>query len=478
MVCKKCGHEMSNGTRFCTNCGCLMETTSEANVNNSEKKKSKKKLIPIIVVTVVAIISAVVIAVLAKQGLPISQFKKALEANDGTQVVELYMNTESEKQRQKYDDLIGQYLNGVIDELSSMEIDTEKLAIKGSGEDYLVEFCAENWGNMIYDIEQDSDGVIFSILSESNSSLYDKFYTLAQSKLAYCDGLLCIAKNVPDLAINYLSKVIESDGCYDNAVEKISECIDLYVKLSIDEADKVLESGDIGGALDILESVKTVIAEEGIPTTEIEQKIKTVMEAYAEKYFKKAEEAFGEKNLDMALGNMEVAMELSPDNATYKQKYDTYQLYKPFALYDEDNCYNKSVDYYSLHFNVNDISNNNREMNNSLTWSRTYSSYSGSAEATYDLDGKYDTLSGTIYVSKEYRDAIDITWFKVYGDEKLLYESDNFSGGKLPKDFSINVSDVHKLTILFSTDDGGDGSCGTYGISNFIAQKKFPSDEK
>lgn len=72
-------------------------------------------------------------------------------------------------------------------------------------------------------------------------------------------------------------------------------------------------------------------------STEIQQKIDETLVTYADSYAQKAEASFKERDVNGAIGNIEVAMQLQPDNADYKTKYDTYQQYLPFYLYDEDN---------------------------------------------------------------------------------------------------------------------------------------------
>lgn len=74
------------------------------------------------------------------------------------------------------------------------------------------------------------------------------------------------------------------------------------------------------------------------------------------------------------------------------------------------------------------------------------SSYVGSAE--YYLGGEYAVLSGTFYVPYESREQDEISTFRIYGDDKLLYDGPSLTGKDKPVAFEVNVEGVEFLEIL------------------------------
>lgn len=89
--------------------------------------------------------------------------------------------------------------------------------------------------------------------------------------------------------------------------------------------------------------------------------------------------------------------------------------------------------------NTDDVFNN--------CW-RTWS-YGDKEFSTYLLGYKYSEFNGTIYLSKGGKDTNG--WYSrylIYGDDKLLYTSEDITSGSMTSDFSVNVSNVNVLKIV------------------------------
>lgn len=94
-----------------------------------------------------------------------------------------------------------------------------------------------------------------------------------------------------------------------------------------------------------------------------------------------------------------------------------------------------------------------------------------SPQIEYYLGEEYDTLTGTLYVPYESRktgnfeDYHEVSYIRIYGDEKLLYTGPSLSGKDKPVDFSVNVSGVEFLTIYMG---------GWFSESGRGLPKKYP----
>lgn len=66
----------------------------------------------------------------------------------------------------------------------------------------------------------------------------------------------------------------------------------------------------------------------------------------------------------------------------------------------------------------------------------------------YILDRKYSTFSGSVILIKLFQHFAFYSGFVyIYGDDELLFASDEVTMGFLPQDFLINVSNIYKLRI-------------------------------
>lgn len=68
---------------------------------------------------------------------------------------------------------------------------------------------------------------------------------------------------------------------------------------------------------------------------------------------------------------------------------------------------------------------------------------------TYLLGYKYSKFNGTVYLTNGYKSWDHFGRYLVYGDNKLLYTSDDMTAGSMPCDFSVNVSNVNVLKIVY-----------------------------
>ena len=160
----------------------------------------------------------------------------------------------------------------------------------------------------------------------------------------------------------------------------------------------------------------------------------------------------------------------------YKTKYDTYQQYLPFYLYDEDNVLAvEDIDANWIHFDTHSISNDNKEMLHVIALGHNSYETTNIYNIQYNLGGKYDTVTGTIFIADTYKSTIQTSYFEAYGDGKLLYTSPKMEKGMLPQDIWFHVTDIQNLEIKFYTRTDSTLWSSEIGVSNLTAQKDFPA---
>lgn len=497
-ICNHCGCANDIRAQFCSMCGAPLNSASSQTQRSqpvqssqpnpifkthSVKTNGTKRPFPKKLVAIAAVVAVIAVAIIVATSSTSNQFKQAFKNHDYSQVQSLYYNSLDRGDYDKvnsYYKILNEEFSKSYDRLNEYSFDEEQIKEKGS--ELLYDYLTEEFGR---DFEDFYDFIDY-IFPDDYLPEWERFLDLAESKEHYLCGVRKLGNNSFDDAtydsdsVNSLTGAIydfdsvdENDSLYDDAKQKISDCIASYVELATKEADKTLEEGDIGGALDILSSIKKYLENNGIASEDIENKIKETTDMYSKKYYDKAEEVFKNKNLEAALGNLEAAMELSPENAEYKKRYDTYKSYKPFALYDEENIMNVINNGTYINYNQDTRSNNNIEMNHSVIWT-VNNAVDSSIDLTYDLDGKYDVVKGTAFLDDHDKTSLGNGWFEIYGDGKMLYESQKITGDTLPKDFLVNVKDVQVLKITLYATYAGYYKSGYFGINNLIAQKNFP----
>lgn len=531
MFCKNCGAIVHENSKFCLKCGCQISNTifdsseessdndsksieddfnnnqnsesdnfensdesfvndvdfdltddeSKYDLNSSVSSKSlsqtnsRNKTKFVIVVTSVSLIILLFISIFTNLNSAERQMEKALSTKNAYEVNTLYKEAYGNSRKlQKYDEVISHFLDEVINDLNSKVYSNEDLVQNG----YTVvnRDLESDWGDLIY--SADGSDTIEQSLSSNNQVKWEELQNIICSRCYYCTGVAYRdANNSPQDAIDCFKRVVPSDKYYSTINDEISLCVDMYIDQTLAEAQDMMNKGDINGALSKVEIINEYLESNGLSSPETEAKVTDIKSKYAEQYAMKAEECFKNKDAKGAIGHIEVSMELQPDNADYKAKYDTYQQYLPYYFYDENNVLMKEKDkgfYGNIHFDKAMISNDNQEMSHCLEWyNNNYRDNSYSYDYTYYLAGKYDTVTGTMFVSEINKSYKGYGKIEVYGDGKLIYTSKTFSAGVLPEDISFNVTGVQKLCISFYA-VADERASNYFGISNLTAQKDFP----
>ena len=504
MTCKNCGSEIKSGAQFCTNCGAPVEQPPAPPIVSEENEKisapdlsagipveparaaasaaasavknesAKKKIITIVAVVVIAVIAVVALIVALSGPGATNALQNAIDSKDAGLVNSVYAAARGDSSTlEKYDQVIADTIESMQSDLNAHDFDTAALSDAGNA---VTDYASSQWGTLMYN----PDGETLSAsVSSANEPAWEGLTALYDSKTNYCNGLYAYKTSGDyEAAISSFTGVTEADSEFDNTETLIGECADAYIDATLTAVEEKIAEGDLNGGLQLLNAAEAYLDDCGLSSGETAQqltaKIEETLVSYADTYAQKAEACFNDKDVDGAIGNMEVAMELQPDDADYKTKYDTYQQYLPFYLYDEENYLNVTrteILTGSIQFDKTTKSNENQEMSHTICWDTRIINDNAYFTTTYNLSGKYDTVKGTMFFPRNRIDESEYidSYFIVYGDGKKIYESPKMSKDSLAEEISFSVSGIQKLEIEFR---------GTYGgcVSDLTAQKAFPTE--
>ena len=413
---------------------------------------------------------ALLFSLSACSGSAVKKIKDALDSENGEQVNEVYrMSKDNASALKKYDKEIASFINNAIENVNAQNFDADA---EKSGAYAIKDYLINEYGTLLPQ-EGGTNGIASSV-SDENSQKWSELVNLIQSKAAYCSGLYSYKTEKDyEYAIKAFSEVMKDDSSFENAQTLSAECADLYIKATMEKVEEYIQNNDINAGIGLMKKATEYLNSNNMESGELKTKTDKLLESYAKTYADKAEKAFAEHDVDVAMQNMEIALSFQPDNSDYKSKYDNYELYIPFDMSEPSNTLSVAGgDYSYCDFYNERVANNNDTMTNCIVWHDSPSANENdSVDVTWNLEGKYDTVSGTIFLPQDYKNTYGNGYFKAYGDGALIYTSPKMVRDLLPQEISFNVSGVQKLKIEFYAE----GDYERFAISNLCAQKDFPS---
>lgn len=450
MICKNCQHEIKEGARFCTYCGASADTLSQINttketpsqtssplmmqqtdrkeqvVSTQMHNKTLQKVAIVAVLVVVFIIVFAVISMLKMVGST-SDMKKALKANDAKQVYMLYSSPENLAKRDKYNNLIGDKIDDMSEDLNAHSFDS---AAQSQGSESVYDYFANTWGTLVVGDEYDLEDSIASSVEE-NQQKWDNLMNLQQSKQAYCSGVYDYTAGNYEDALSAFSEVIETDSLYQTASSKAQECVNSYIESAVGDADAYFQAGDYESGEQVINAVREQVESLGIDASSVDSYLQVSAKTYADR----AAEFYSAQKYSAAVVQMEIAARLDPNNSEYTNLLDEYKTHLPFDMAVKNNVLS-----FSGSFACNDI----MTANNGETYRHTVQL---AEEMQYSLSGNYDQVKGTIFICDDDKSLTGTAFFEIYGDDKLLYTSLDISAGFLPQVLDLDVSGVQILKI-------------------------------
>lgn len=488
MFCQKCGATIENGEKFCRACGAPVAGSAASGIpvngpsvppktpGPAPVKKpitlTKQNKLFIILGSVAAV--AVLIFIIAMVATADTRaMNKALKSKNGAEVMQAYSELAQKGKSAVADEAIASYIQEATDTLNNdFSCDVSTMQSSGDVSDALGAFMYDNFGNIFGEYNGGSS-YLEDIPSYIVEDALEAFDDMASSKYSYYSGVYKL-QNASDLedyeqCLDVFQQVLESDVNYSDSVTKSGEAFDAYLQKVSETADQYIAEGDYAAAIDFLEDYLN--NEDSEFAGEMKAKLDELKKTYADNYMTKAATEFQNGDVNAAIGNVEAAIAIYPDE-TYQVKLDEYKLYLPYALYEEENILQQSGE--SLNISSSRTANDGTEFTNVIRVYYDNSNLECIAVSTYNLAGRFDTVSGKIFVADQDKNEIQTGYFEAYGDGKLLYTSPQIHAGVLPQDVKFSVTGVQTLEIKYygqTEDFWGCGIC----ISNFVAQKNLPN---
>ena len=267
------------------------------------------------------------------------------------------------------------------------------------------------------------------------------------SKAAYQSGCsLEQAGHLADALAEY-GKVLAQDPDYADAAARSTAVAAQLKTDALQAAEQALEQDDIKTALNVLRQAQQQLGEDA----EIGAKLKTAEAEYAARVKADADAAFSEYTAyEDALAIIEEGLRVFPEQQTLLAQRDYYRSFAPVNL-----C------------SMKEYSNNNMEVEKTyedargtahtdVLGIRSMFLSGGTGEVVYVLDGKYNTLTFTVFgvdVDYDYLTAVSMRDYSCgnYDDSVILYRDEQLSCAALPFEVTVDVSGVELLRVYTGT---------------------------
>lgn len=271
--------------------------------------------------------------------------------------------------------------------------------------------------------------------------------------------------------------ILGSDPDLTSYIEKYEIAYDDFkVEQLLQEASDLGTQEKYGEAYQLLNNKQSEFPDR----TEIENAASDYKAKYKDSMIKQAETALTEeRDYHKAFSIMSQALAVLPDDLDFVEKQEYYSSFEPIWLGDiepfmeqDENVGFFGSDGY-IYFRDDGATDN---------VGNTYENYfyalrslnAGTNSIIYRLGGNYDTLTGTIMVPDYQKNRDSIGWYKIYCDNKLVFDSGELGKGVLPIDVNISLTDVVELKIEIHSIKymSGGAYCGYF--ADAYLQKSIP----
>mgnify|MGYP003290646738 FL=1 len=245
---------------------------------------------------------------------------------------------------------------------------------------------------------------------------------------------------------------------YDEALAELETAEQLYGKnddLTAKKKEIVkAEALDALTALETAENYKEAIEyiDKNLSAYKEDTDILAKRNLYVSKYktqvITNADAALKTDGYEAAMNIINDALKVIPSDQELTAKQDEYMEYKPVDLFSLN--YFNAAENFGFEYNDPQEKTDNEGNAHSKTYEFQHDFRYSNTWVEYKLDKKYNKLSGTFFLDYDWRTTKEEAHFYVYGDGKLLYDGVQ-TGGKVPFDFDVDITNVDILRIEYKT---------------------------
>ncbi len=448
--CPKCGKEITEDSKFCGNCGAVIENESVQSSQTKfsshqttvqgellkllKMKKPNKKIIAAVSAIGVVIIAVIIFFSMYNQ--PEAKMNRAISAGKINEAYQIYKNE----------------LSG--EPLSDKTLSVIRKTADNTVSDYENEKISYEDAIKVFDVI--SDLIFFSdapsdLISDSEVKLgslynYNSYMQTADGYYSEKDYLNALQNYRYALELNPESEA---------ASEGISKSENAYRDDIISQADTYIADRDYDSAERILNEGLTNLNNDSLLNEKLnglnDVKVKNIVDdAYA--YTKGGD-------WDSAVELLEEAQSQYSSNKSIVDAYNDIREKMPITLK-----------------NITTVSSDNVEIKKDVVKDRYGNIYDGAvlyqgwyadAYGLYNLSEKFKTFKATAFVGSEAAKGQNVS-IAVYADENLVFFKDAISEESQPLDISVDVTGIKTLRIVVKRDDNSPSHFYVYfGNSSF-----------
>lgn len=301
-----------------------------------------------------------------------------------------------------------------------------------------------NTGEKTYDEANNVIETIERVNVLDYTTLDDAYFSLLalqQSKAAFDSAEALFAAELYSDALENYQAVLEEDTNYAAAQQKATEAREYFLAELDSRLNEYLDDNDYDSALNMLDEAHLMLPDEvSLDARETEIRAK-----YLNYALEQAGTVFSAgKDYESAIRVITAAQNRLGDNDRLAAALTEYQSYIPVYL-NELEYIDKEGELFGETAPHDNYGNEYKYSLFVSNWGNTY--------VTYYLNGDYTNLSGTCAVSENRKTSDSRCYFEIFGDGVLLYRSNTMAKGDAPYDFSIDVTDITKLTIDYPYED-------------------------
>lgn len=479
MFCPNCGKEVKD-SKFCSGCGTpiLRETEKVVHENEKNAKEGTKSSSTTVKIGLfaVAAVGVGILCLMFRQEKS-EKFLDMLKHGEYTEAAAYYQSdlAGNEKELKKVYETVTTEINALVDSYyaDNMSYDDAKNGLNAYSNFYVTET-----NNALQDIEKLKKSKDVFVQAEENFAaeeyrnayqLYsqvieaDSNFSVAQEKYEEC---YCIIRDQIEAASVNASQVgdfllaasiLENEMFFfketdkENFRAKADEYREEYLTDEMLVFSDYLAAGNYDECFELLNTITTNIGICDV-ITDANNNLQAAFESYITEQVNLYLES---RDLVSCMQWIRKGQENIPASEAFVNLEIMLQEYYPVSLYEMEPF---AIGDFGLGTDDTKEDTMGSVRNNVI---RGYMDADDNQYSIYHIDGKYNTLKGTIAVTKGSIGSKKIGYIKIYGDDLLLWEDTNISAMTEPYDINVNISGVRQLKIEMC----GPGNMGWSGIS-------------
>lgn len=297
-------------------------------------------------------------------------------------------------------------------------------------------------------------------------------------------------------AIETLRKVSEGSAFYVDAQKMLLNAIDGYRSGLVDSTQPYVESGNYSVAINILKEGLSIVSDDAELTRLIDEyssayaaEVRTAAVESASASAAEGDYAAAITSLCAAIEEIGEDAELTALKNDYSDKYREelvtqatvlleannyygglellrngqsvlpndeglnsaiadYEKHKPVYLCEDIDCLRMSDRIYYTYDSMTD--NKGNEYTGHLIFYSGYASYTyDKYSILFDTSAQYTKFCGTTFLPYEFRGSGRCAYIYIYGDDRLLFQTEPMSMGYISESFSLDITGVETIKVEF-----------------------------